>query len=141
MSVETSDLAMIGVHELRVKASLAQHPGTETAQVILPIEFIKCNVQVSPWKVANVFVPSTEDVTVIVIEPVFRYTGQVDCAYFWSAFAVTRVTRFDQSESVVLDPESYLTFDSESLTFKFLSQQTYDGDEVLSVQLEANFSD
>ena len=59
-SVETTNITLIGSHELWIIARLANYPAIVTSSpVILPLEFVPCHVTVDDWKQNDVTIPSS----------------------------------------------------------------------------------
>ena len=57
-SIYTSDLALLGSHELYIDAFLIQFPAVVTASAtILPLNFARCPVQLLDWSISDVMVP------------------------------------------------------------------------------------
>ena len=63
-SIYTSDLALLGSHELHISASLTDFPAVVTAsETIISINFARCQVQVLDWVISDTTVPSLQTVT------------------------------------------------------------------------------
>ena len=60
--ITTNDAKFLGSHELHIKAKLVDHPDTSTAAVILPLEFLKCEIKLNEWSTSNVIVPPETEV-------------------------------------------------------------------------------
>ena len=73
-TVHTSDLTLVGFHELWISASLVEHPSVTTLLVtIVPFEIGQCLVDIAQWSIGNVIVPALLPATLNYDEPLFTY--------------------------------------------------------------------
>ena len=70
-SIQTDDEELLGMHELHIQASLPGYPGTQTAKVVVPLQFIKCAIELGDWIIDDVIVPTGEELSLTFDEPNF----------------------------------------------------------------------
>ena len=84
-TVVTNDLELLGQYELRLCAYLVEHPHVETlGESILPINFSRCSLNLEHWVISDVSVPPVTESSSVFEEPLFTYTFNRDCGYFWT---------------------------------------------------------
>ena len=100
--IETSDLTEIGRKELRICAKLIQHEDTWTLQEkIMPLNFVRCDVEVHDWLIGDVTVPSGYDLSSLFESPYFYYNQpEFNCEYHWHDYAFTSIVDSSGSDLV-----------------------------------------
>ena len=61
-------------------------------ETILPLNFVKCEVEVEEWVVGDVTVPSGLDLSSVFEPPLFTNNQvEFDCGYYWLDYAITSI--------------------------------------------------
>ena len=85
--VQTSDLKYVGLHEMRISASLVDYPSVTTSLVTtLPLEFNPCPIGIEQWSLSDVSVAPLEPAAQLFSQPEFTYKVAADCGFTWKSF-------------------------------------------------------
>lgn len=72
--MNTDYISFIGVHEVHLQAYLVTSPSVTTVNsVVLPINFLRCEVEADPWVISDVVVPAALSVSHIELKPTFSF--------------------------------------------------------------------
>ena len=134
-------MAYLGKHELHINASLDIYPSiTTSSSIILPIEFIRCPVELSLWQISDTTVPPVTNIKQEVEGPFFVYPT-LDCDYYWMQFTIEAVNQYGIDVTSRISNYISLVVEEGFAYFTYLPQALVDEDLVLSVTVTASMSD